>query len=750
MRKLAWFSLFFGVAVALFVGLLTPAWGLGFGCVCAVGCAELLVWRRGWSRCALAALGLAVGFLWTAGYDALVIAPVRALEGHTFSIVATLRDDPQYTQSGASVYADAEIEGHRCRLLLYLDEYPDARAGDQVAVTAALFRPKGESYELYYRAIGVDLIAYDRGAPSIVRADAVHLRTRLLRLRRALRDKISAIAPADAAPFLHAVLIGDRSGLSYAERNALNVSGIAHTVVISGLHISILLGLVMLLCGNRRELSAVIGIPIVILYTLMVGAQPSVVRAAVMQTVAMLSPFVMREDDPLTSLGVAALFILLPNPWAVANPSFQLSFGSMLGILLLSGRIYRALSAFAPIGAAMRHRLLRPLARYAVATVSSTCGACVISVLIIAWQFGVVSLLSVFTNLLTLWAVTLVFEGGLALCVLGFVWLWPAKVLCVPLAWLVRYVLAVARAITHLPLSAVYTQSSYMMIWLVFAYCLLGLCLWLGWRRLLLPGACVGVLSLCLCLWLGYFDSGRGELSITMLDVGQGQSVLFRDGDVTVMYDCGGDGRDKAGETAARFLLSQSVTEVDALILSHYDMDHAGGVCQLMERMPVDALYLPDLPCDTSLRAQIEAQAERTGTALHYVTANESLCFAATTVRIFAPVQTSNDNDASLALLYSKGGYDIFATGDLSASAERRLLSHNVLPDVELLVAGHHGAASSTCNDLLRLTSPETVLISVGAHNSYGHPSEDTLMRIYAAGAQVYRTDQCGTITIRR
>ena len=100
-------------------------------------------------------------------------------------------------------------------------------------------------------------------------------------------------------------------------------------------------------------------------------------------------------------------------------------------------------------------------------------------------------------------------------------------------------------------------------------------------------------------------------------------------------------------------------------------------------------------------------------------------------------------------MLYTLGDYDILITGDMSQRAERILLDVDPIPDIEVLVAGHHGAASSTSQLLLDETRPETVLISVG-RNSYGHPSEATLSRIAQAGAEVYRTDQCGTITIRR
>ena len=693
------------------------------------------------------ALGLAIGLLWTTGYDLWIAAPVRALDGETESFAAVLRDDPQSTQYGSRVYANAKIRGHRCKLLLYLDDMPQVRAGGRMKITARLALPEGEDYELYYRSIGVDLIAYS--VPGAVPVPSDTLSAFPLRLRRMVKDKIQQIFPVDAAPFMQALLIGDRTGLSFTQSNTLNISGIAHTVVISGMHVSTLLGLILLLCGNRRWLSACIGIPVVIIFTLMVGAMPSVVRAAVMQILLLLAPLLMREWDALTSLGFAALCILLPNPWAVSNLSFQLSFGAVLGILLVSAPLYARICRSPKLEKALRRRGIRAIVHYFIGNVTTTIGACLFTIPLIAMQRGVIALFGIVTNLLVGWAVTLVFQAGLCTCILGFVWLWPAKLLAGIAACLVRYIMWVAEGITAFPLAAVYTDNRYMVFWLVFVY-LIGACMLLpnGQRKLLVPGICVGSLGLCLCLWLGYLE-GRA-FDGTLLDVGQGQCLILRDGNVTAMYDCGGSGVENAGETAARFLLSNSITRLDVLVLSHYDTDHAGGVCQLLSRLPVSLLYLPDLPCDTGMREKITETALAQGTEIRYVTDDEVLSFSDSTLHIYAPVNPSSENDASLGLLFSQGDFDLLATGDMTSQAEMRLLSGHDIPDIEVLVAGHHGAATSTCDTLLELTKPETVLISVGKDNPYRHPSDKALARMEAHGAQIYRTDLCGNITIRR
>ena len=748
MRKLGWFSLGFGAALAIFAWLVKSPWGFVPGVLCAAAFAVLMLAKRGWSRAALAALGLCVGFCWFSAYDLLFAAPIRSLAGQTVAAEAVARDDAQPTSYGRSVYADAVIEGRRARVLLYYSDEITVRPGDALRFTAEFRTPADD--DLYYRSNGVSLVGVVRKDTLEVREGGGSPRSFPLRLRRALKDQIRAVFPEDAAPFVTALLTGDRSGLSFSDKNALSVSGISHIVAISGMHVAILLGLISLLCGNRRTLTALIGLPVVAVFTLMTGAMPSVVRASVMQTIWLLAPLLGRENDPPTSLGAAALCVLAPNPWAVANLSFQLSFGAMAGMLLLTGPIYRRVGDLPLIRRSLRNRFARPPVKYILGTVAATLGAGIFTMPLIAIRLDMVSLASILTNLLTLWAVSLLFELSLAACLLGAVWLAPARLLGYPAAILVRYILGVARLMTSLPMSAVYTRNAFILPWLLFSYLAMGCCLLPDGKRAAVPAVCACVITLCLSLWLGWIDGGGRGLQLTMLDVGQGQCLVFEDGGVTVVYDCGGDGGEKAGETAARYVLSRGQSRLDALVLSHYDLDHAGGVCQLLERIDVALLYLPDVPDGSGTREQIEKSAAERGVQIYYVNQDEQLSFFSSTITLFAPVADGTDNEASVALLYSRDEFDVLATGDMPSSAERLLLSRYRLPDVEVLVAGHHGSAGSTCDTLLEQTQPETVLISVGKHNSYGHPAEETLARIEAKGAQILRTDECGNITIRR
>ena len=207
------------------------------------------------------------------------------------------------------------------------------------------------------------------------------------------------------------------------------------------------------------------------------------------------------------------------------------------------------------------------------------------------------------------------------------------------------------------------------------------------------------------------------------------------------MVDCGGDSDERAAELAAETLLSQGYSHVDGLILTHTDRDHAGGAESFLSRIRTDFLILPR-------KTENIAIPEHT----QLITAARDLVISdgTSTVTVFAPVFHGEENEMSLCVLFDTEKCDILITGDRNAFGERSLLRHNNIPDVDVLIAGHHGSKYSNCEELLEVAKPEIVCISVGADNPYGHPAAETLERFADYGCTVYRTDRQGTITIRR
>ena len=221
---------------------------------------------------------------------------------------------------------------------------------------------------------------------------------------------------------------------------------------------------------------------------------------------------------------------------------------------------------------------------------------------------------------------------------------------------------------------------------------------------------------------------------------------MLQSRDFTAVIDCGGSYPEEAGEEAARLLNSAGITQVDALIVTHYDEDHSGGAEQLMRRVKAERIFAPDYPCEE--REVLESAAKTAQVPVTFVTEQALIEFERGFIRLMAAEPGTEGNDASLCVLANAAGYDILVTGDRGGRGELALMTRWPLPDVDLLVAGHHGAAGSTSNLLLEHVKPEKVLISAGKNNRYGHPSEETLQRIADAGAEVLRTDLLGTIIL--
>jgi len=168
-----------------------------------------------------------------------------------------------------------------------------------------------------------------------------------------------------------------------------------------------------------------------------------------------------------------------------------------------------------------------------------------------------------------------------------------------------------------------------------------------------------------------------------------------------------------------------------------------------LKRVEVERIYLPDVPDDTGLRGEIEACARDSGTTLIYVTQQTSVPFGNKgQLTIYPPFGKQDANELGLTVLCSVQDYDVLMTGDMGEDMERLLAEQVELPDVELMVAGHHGSKYSSSRQLLDRVKPDAVVFSVGINNSYGHPAPEVLQRFDAAGAKIYRTDLMGAVTV--
>lgn len=403
---------------------------------------------------------------------------------------------------------------------------------------------------------------------------------------------------------------------------------------------------------------------VLLFYMLMVGMTPSVVRACIMQIFLQLAPLFRRDGDSLTSLSAALLAILLCSPMAAQSISLQLSFAATLGILLLSGRMYRR-AADAIHRKFEKNIGLCGALCFVAANVTVSLGALVFTIPLSAAYFGVLSVVSPLSNLLVVPVAGWNFMAAFVTVLVGFVWLPAAKLLGLAALGLTKYMLLAARLLARLPGHALYLNNKYLIAWLVFVYVLFTAAALLRGpvkRRYLLPSV-LAVCTLVLSVWLGTLAYRTDTLAAVAVDVGQGECVLLTSQGDTALVDCGsGNNYINAGSRAIAQLGTMGAHRLKAVVLTHYHADHTSGLELLLERVEVERLYLPLLEDEYGVKDKICAIAAQKGIETVFVENVESLTLGGATLRVYPPVGKKNQNEAGLTALCSAGSFDVLVT----------------------------------------------------------------------------------------
>ena len=752
MRVLA--TIGFSFSAGVFLAALLPwnGWQLyAAGGVLLLALAWLFAARKQkyFRRGLLILLPLAVSLAYFAGYDYLVRQPIEDRCGAASDFAATVCDWPQATERGAKI--TVELEGyHRARAVLYGEaELLAARPGDTVTGTAQWQSAVHFNSDdvTHFNARGVYALLYGREDVRLSAGDGDALRWLPQRAGKAFREKVAAIwDDPRVSGFLTAELTGDKSAMDDGDYLAMQETGLAHLFAVSGLHCAFLVTLLALLISRRQRLLCAVTIPLLLFYMVMVGMSPSVVRACIMQIFLLIAPLFRRGSDPLTSLAAALLVILLCNPFAAASVSLQLSFSATLGMVLLSPRLYKLLTGWYK----GKCRPLRTALCFVAANLSATLSAVVFTAPLTAWYFRIFVLVAPLSSLLAVPAAGWSFMAAFVTVLLGFVWL-PLASLLGWISWaLVRYILWIANGMMSWRYHAVYFTNPYLIYWLLFLYAaFIGCAATPDGKRKYLLASALSVLTLTAAIWVNRQDYQYGVLTALTLDVGQGESVILTSGGETALVDCGSSNSYKdPGGLAADTLHSMGVRELSAVVVTHYHADHTNGLYEVLRRIPVQTIYLPDIEDEYGVRERLVSLAEEKGAQVTYVTKETADTLGDTVLTIYPPVQSGGDlNELGLTALASAGDFDLLITGDMSGSTEKKLVETYALPDIEVLVVSHHGSRYSSNIRFLKSVTPEAAVISVG-DNNYGHPSEETLQRLLAVGADIWRTDQQGTIRI--
>ncbi|MBQ9763417.1 MAG: DNA internalization-related competence protein ComEC/Rec2 [Phascolarctobacterium sp.] len=570
-----------------------------------------------------------------------------------------------------------------------------------------------------------------------------------------LREKILSVAGGEAGALLCGMLLGGSTGLSDEVREAFADNGLAHLLSVSGTHFALLAGFLLLvlhfLPTKARKLCVFL---LLCAYAVLCGMKPPIMRALCMSVVLLFSGSGGARGNLLCM--VALVLLCFSSAWLL-DVGFQLSFGAVAGLIWLYPNLKNYFCNYLPVilGEAMALTLAAQLAIVPllvhyfhqlplISLVSNILLVPVLELATLLAMLGVVldCVLPVLelTNILTMLGINLDFVVSVG-----------EKFIAIS-AWLVEQVLVQAEFLAHLPFSTVVVGS--LPLWCtVFYY--FGLCLWadVPCLQFLRNRERRGLLFLSGAMLLGtLFWKQLAPVPFTayFLDVGQGDcAVVVTPTHKVIVIDTGGlKNFDTGSRVLVPFLHSMGKSKVDALLLSHGDLDHAGGAGALARNMEIERIILPatgDLSEseEALLRNSSESTVERASVGREYVF--DDVVLEIVDVPRSGNISRTGGNKGSTVASVKFEQYSLLFTGDINSGRERFLRS---VGEYDVLKVAHHGSKHSSSLKFLQEVNPKVAVISVGGGNSYGHPHKETLQRLASVGSKVLRTDELGAIKL--
>lgn len=709
-------------------------------------------WRR--SRAGAAAVlvaGLALGLVCAGAAAFGVQDAARQLTGADAAgeTVIELVQDGQPGRFGERVRGRVSLpSGGTARVQVSLADAPALMAGARIAVRVNWSAPDAASADSLWRA---GICATARAASAELRPDAGPAASLRALRGRALEALASLDTPAagrhDGVSFLQAVLLGWRAGLFdsgwYA---AAQTDGLAHMVAVSGAHLAIVCGLALALLKRLRASRAVqLGVQAVLVtaFLVLTGVAVSAVRAAFMTVIGLSAFTARRRSYALGALSFAVVVMLALDPLAALSVSFLLSAGSTLGIVLFAR----------PTAEALRVLLRRQRAGTVVQALALCLAAQLPTGPVAAAAFGRVSLIAPLANVAAGPLFTVVCGLGLPLAVLAGLGL-PVQPVLGVLAQACQVLCAALQAAAGLPGAAVpaYLDPA------VAGLLALGVpaVLWALWPRprvrTVLGGGAVLVLAVALLLAV---PAVRGD-QVVMLDVGQGDAFLLRSGGHAVLIDTGNH-----DDLLLQGLARQGIVHLDAVALTHADDDHCGSLSALAGTVRVDrVLFARDmLTCPADKARQVVSQAAQIAGStdrLAGLSVGQQVTFGNFRLTVVGPdafTEEGGNADSLTLLLQADDDGDGITdwTGLFCGDAEREQIAAyeraGRIGKVDLYKVGHHGSREAVDAATAAALGARVCLVSVGAHNRYGHPVAATLDALRQAGGTIWRTDEQGDVT---
>ena len=642
--------------------------------------------------------------------------------------------------------------------------FPAYEYGDLIEIEGELDEPPvfpEFDYRDYLLRQGVvSLMAY----PDVTLVESGHgsaLAGAVIDVRQSLSGRLDEVLPEPQSSLASGVLLGTRANLAPDLKEAMRATGTSHLVAVSGQNVALLAGLLIAATAwaiGRRPASW-LALATIAGYAVLVGGQASVVRATIMASIYVMSIVLGRQSAAVVGLVLAAALMTACDPQVVHDVGFQLSFAATIGLVTLGQEAKLRLEALvARWPAVARSPLTAPL----VETLAITSAAIAFTLPITALAFGEVSVVALPANLFAVPAFVAV-AATAALAVAASVL--PGGEVAGWVAWLpATYMIGVIELFASLPVASVTVRG--VSLWMAVPYyaALVGFTSLLtqgqvavpqpprAWKRTgprlanaMAVAAVVVVAAALVWVVIGTGDDGD-RLSVTFLDVGQGDAILIEGpGGGRVLVD-GGPGGDALSGALGRQLPFYD-RRIDLVVVTHPQADHIGGFPEALESYDVGAVLDSAFETESPFHEALVDAAEKAGVPRYAAALGQTIDLGGgARIEVIGPTGLSgaDPNNASTVLRVVMGEVSFLLTGDIEADGEAALVRSGAELRATVLKVAHHGSRTSTTAAFLSRVGPAIGVISVGASNSHGHPTAGVLSRL--SEGYVLRTDEDGDV----
>lgn len=676
------------------------------------------------------------------------------------------------------------------RIFVNTEKIPNVKIGNIIKVRGKLRQfeeaaNKGNfDSRKYYLSLGF-YGKIEAGTIEIINSDYSGIRQGLYELRMEIIERLEKLCSDNNGIFsiinnkngiIGAIILGDKTDIDSDIKELYSVSGIAHILAISGLHISFIgMAIYRLLRRRFRFLfSAAVSIPVVLSFGIMSGFGISTIRAIIMFILKIIGEVLGRKYDAITAISLAGLVLLVQNPFVVCNSGFQMSFGAIIAIVLILPIVEEILNT--------DNKIIKVLsANFTISLVMNP---------ILAWNYYELPTFSFLLNIVVVPLMSVVIVSSIVGIFCSCIMFGFGKAVIFPGCGILELYTFLCNIINKSSVASIVVGQPKVTIIIVYYAILLvvlfglknirtkytraekerniikketGLVLEkkakkerrIKGQNVKLRLACIVGFLLLNCLI--YYIPNQG-FYITFINVGQGDGILIHgDNGTKVMVDGGSTSEKQVAKNCiVPYLKAEGIGTIDYSIITHTDKDHISGILEILEnnnsnRIRIKNLVMPDINMKDDTYNELIEKAKLKKINVLYIKKGDTLSLGKTKIKCIYPETTttaSDKNDYCTVLSVKNKTSKILLTGDISKEIEEKI-KDDIEENYTVLKVAHHGSNYSSSEKFLKKVNPKYSIISVGKNNSYGHPGNETMERLRKQGGVIYRTDEKGGITIR-